>query len=88
MNEIYVLFVVHISVEENIVAYGGYLHSLSETFSNKLLTITIKYLKILTESSASWTFFSLALSKADVASSNSSILGFLTSALAIAIRCF
>jgi len=48
-----------------------------------MFPIVFLYLSI-----AFWTAFSLILSKAEVASSNKRILGFLMKALAIAILCF
>lgn len=45
-------------------------------------------LRCTTLSKAAWTMDSLWVSRADVASSNRRILGFFTSARAIAIRCF
>ena len=50
--------------------------------------MTIVDLPALALSRASWTIFSDLLSKAEVASSNSNIFGFLTRALAIATLCF
>lgn len=49
---------------------------------------TLKKLLELTWSKAACTMDSLSLSKAEVASSSNSILGSLTRALAMAMRCF
>ncbi len=68
--------------------------SLSPTIRSAFLMVERRWAMIrvvrptLARSSASCTAFSLWLSRADVASSSKRILGFLTRARAIAIRCF
>ena len=52
------------------------------------ITLTMLVLPSLARSRASWTIFSLSVSRADVASSSRSILGSLNSARAMAILCF
>lgn len=53
-----------------------------------LWAIEIVVLFVMISSNEAWTFFSFALSKAEVASSKNKIEGFLKMALAIATLCF